>query len=251
MTANRLSDVNPDLLRDLVDANHILFNEGVVDAFGHVSARHDKRPGQFLLARNMPPAMVTAEDIVEYDLNGAPLGGDARRPYLERFIHGEIYRARPDVMAIVHSHSPHAVSFSTVRQRRFRPVCHMCGFLGGGIGVFDLRDIAGDGTDLLIRDARLGKALAESMGASSAILMRGHGSTVVAPTLRRAVYRAIYTEMNARILATALSLGEVEYLSAKEADAALAIEEQVERPWQLWKAAAASDKVSGRFTAGA
>jgi ribulose-5-phosphate 4-epimerase/fuculose-1-phosphate aldolase len=238
MTAPSLSNVSPDLLQDLVDANHILFNQGVVDAFGHVSVRHDTHPDHFLLARNMAPSTVEVGDIVEFDLGGTPLNGETRRVYLERFIHSEIYRARPDVMAVVHSHSPSVVPFSIVKSVRFRPACHMCGFLGHGADIFEIRDAGGPATDLLIRDRHLGKALANSLGSSNAVLMRGHGSTVVGPTLKQAVYRAVYSEVNAKLVSEALRLGPVEYLSPEEAHAALAIEKEIERPWRLWKAAA-------------
>jgi HCOMODA/2-hydroxy-3-carboxy-muconic semialdehyde decarboxylase len=223
---------------DLVVANHILSHQGVVDAFGHVSLRHPDHPDRFLLARNMAPGLVTADDILEFDLDGTPLNAAGRRVYLERFIHGEIFRARPDVMAVVHSHSASVVPFSIVKSAPLRPVCHMCGFLGTGAGHFEIRDCGGPATDLLIRDAALGRALAQSLGSANVVLMRGHGSTVVGPTLKQAVYRAVYTEVNARLLSEALRLGPVEYLSAEEADAALAIEKEVERPWQFWKAAA-------------
>jgi ribulose-5-phosphate 4-epimerase/fuculose-1-phosphate aldolase len=238
MTASALSSVDPALLQDLVDANHILFNQGVVDAFGHVSVRHDKHADHFLLARNMAPASVEAGDIIEFDLDGTALNGDTRRVYLERFIHGEIYRVRPDVMSIVHSHSPSVVPFSIVKSVRFRPACHMCGFLGHGAGIFEIRDAGGPATDLLIRDRHLGNALAESLGSANAVLMRGHGSTVVGPSLKQAVYRAVYTEVNAKLVADALRLGPVEYLTPEEANAALAIEKEIDRPWQFWKAAA-------------
>jgi ribulose-5-phosphate 4-epimerase/fuculose-1-phosphate aldolase len=238
-----------EALQELVEANHILFKEGVVDAFGHVSARHPERPDHFLLARNLAPGSVASEDLIEFDLEGEPARGDVRRPYLERFIHSEIYRTRPDVRAIVHSHSSTVVSFSLVRTFRFRPVCHMCGFLGEGAEHFDIRDLEGPATDLLIRNRRLGQALAQSLGSSNVVLMRGHGSTVVAPSLKQAVYRAVYTEVNARILADALRIGSVEYLSPEEASAAaLTIEAQIERPWQLWKAAAQSAR-SGNMKA--
>jgi ribulose-5-phosphate 4-epimerase/fuculose-1-phosphate aldolase len=226
------------LVQDLVDANHILFHQAVVDAFGHVSARHERHPDRFLLARNMAPATVGAEDIMEFDLDGAPLNADGRGIYLERFIHSEIYRARPDVRAIVHSHSPSVVPFGVVKGLRLRPICHMCGFLGEGPDIFEIREGSGPATDLLIRDRRRGRHLAERLGSANVVLMRGHGSTVVGPSLKHAVYRAVYTEVNARLLADALRLGPVEYLTAEEAEAALAIEGQIERPWHLWKSAA-------------
>jgi HCOMODA/2-hydroxy-3-carboxy-muconic semialdehyde decarboxylase len=231
--------VDPQLLEDLVDANHILFNEGVVDAFGHVSVRHDKRPDRFLLARNMAPALVRADDVQEFDLDSNVTTDDTRRVYLERFIHGEIYRARPDVAAVVHSHSPAVVPFSAVEGAKFRPIAHMCGFLGDGAARFEIRDFAGDATDLLVRSGALGAALAKTLGSGNVVLMRGHGSTVVGPTLKHAVYRAIYTEVNARLLTDALRLGAVEYLSAGEALATMKTNEgQLERPWALWKEAA-------------
>lgn len=225
------------LIADLVDANHILFHQGVVDAFGHVSVRLPSRQDHFLLARSMAPALVTAEDLIEFDLDGSPVKPNGQRIYLERFIHSEIYRARPDVMAVVHSHSPSVVPFTVVKNVPFRPVCHMCGFLGGGAHSFEIRDVAGAATDLLIRDGKLGRALAQSLGEANTVLMRGHGSTVVGPNLRQAVYRAVYTEVNARLLAEAMRLGPVEFLSDQEAKAAMVNEAEIERPWQLWKAA--------------
>src|SRR5690606_8475537 len=226
-----------------VDANHILFHENVLDAFGHVSVRHDKDPNRFLLARNLAPALVEKEDIMEFDLDGNPLHGDERRPYLERFIHGEIYRARPDVMAVVHSHSPSVIPFTVVKSSRLRPICHMCGFLGRGAPIFDIRDYFGDGTDLLIRNKEMGAALARDLGKENVVLMRGHGSTTVAPSLRLVVFRAIYTEVNARLQSTASAMGPVTYLTEAEAEATLEMHEsQLHRPWNLWKAAAQASR---------
>ncbi len=224
------------LIEDLVTANHILFDQGIVDAFGHVSVRHDQDPDRFLLARNMAPATVSPDDIVEFMLDGTPVNAAGRAVYLERFIHGEIYKARPDVQAIVHSHSPTVLPFSVSQRTRLRPVCHMSGFLGGGTPIFEIREAAGDGTDLLIRDQGLGAALAQKLGESSFVLMRGHGSTVVGPSLKHAVYRAVYAEVNARLQVEAVRLGEVTYLSDKEAETAQRnIETQIDRPWEMWK----------------
>src|SRR6266496_2510699 len=185
---------DPALVDRLVLANRILYHQGVLDGFGHVSARHDRSPGHFLLARNMAPALVRREDIVTFDLDGEALDGLGRRVYLERFIHGEIYRARPDVHAIVHSHSPSVIPFG-VTGKPLRPVFHMSGFLADGAALFEIRDVADD-TDMLIRDGPLGVALAKTLGQRSTVLMRGHGSTVVGTTLEQAVYRAIYAEVN-------------------------------------------------------
>ena len=232
-----LTTTEPQLIEDLVDANHILFHQGVVDAFGHVSVRHPHRADRFLLARNMAPGSVSARDVLEFDLDGNAIDAGGPRVYLERFIHGEIFRARPDINAVVHSHSPSLVPFTVVPSVPFRPVAHMCGFLGAGAGRFEIRDTAGAATDLLIRDGKLGRALAASLGSHSVVLMRGHGSTTVGASLKQVVYRAVYAEVNARLLADALRLGPVEYLTPEEAETARAtMDSEVERPWQFWKA---------------
>src|ERR1700686_3861808 len=181
---------DPRLVADLVTANHILFDQHVVDAFGHVSVRHDKRPNRFLLARSMAPALVTAADILEFDLDGNPLAANGRAVYLERFIHGEIFRARPDVGAIVHSHSHAVIPFGVVTSDALRAIFHMSGFIGTETPVFEIRSHAGEGSDLLIRNRALGAALAGRLGARPVVLMRGHGVTVAAPDLREAVFRA-------------------------------------------------------------
>jgi ribulose-5-phosphate 4-epimerase/fuculose-1-phosphate aldolase len=229
------------LVQDLVDANRILYHQGVVDAFGHVSVRHDTDPSRFLMSRSLAPALVTQADVLELDVaSGDAVMADAPRLYLERFIHSEIYKARPDVMAVVHNHSPAVLPFTVARGVLLRPMCHMCGFLAGtqreGPAVFEIRDHAGDASDLLIRDRALGAALATTLGQDRVVLMRGHGCTVVAPSLRVAVYRAVYTELNARLLQQALALGEVNTLTPAEAEATRVTNEaQVDRPWGLWK----------------
>jgi ribulose-5-phosphate 4-epimerase/fuculose-1-phosphate aldolase len=230
------------VIEDLVDANRILYDQQIVDAFGHVSARHPDAPGRFLLSRNVAPGLVTAADIVEHMVDsGDAVSADAPRLYLERYIHSEIYKARPDVMAVVHNHSPAVLPFGIAKGARLRPACHMCGFLGAGPPVFEIRDAAGDASDLLIRNRELGGALARTLADGVVVLMRGHGCTVVAPSVRLAVYRAVYTEVNARLLLQALPLGEVTYLSPQEADTACSvIEQQSDRPWHLWRQRAAA-----------
>jgi ribulose-5-phosphate 4-epimerase/fuculose-1-phosphate aldolase len=224
---------DPGLVDKLVLANRILYRQGVVDGFGHVSARHDRSPAHFLLARNMAPGLVRRDDILTFDLEGAALDAGDRRVYLERFIHAEIYRARPDVLAIVHSHSPTVIPFG-VTQQPLRPVFHMSGFLGAGTALFEIRDVAGD-TDMLVSDSRLGAALAKALGERSTVLMRGHGSTVVGASVEQAVYRAIYAEVNARMQIQAKQLGEVTYLNVHEAAKAAKINDtQLPRVWDLW-----------------
>ncbi|MBR0831136.1 class II aldolase/adducin family protein [Bradyrhizobium manausense] len=229
----------PALIEDLISANHILFDQGVVDAFGHVSVRHDMQPDRFFLARNMAPGNVTASDIIEFTLDGDPVDANGRKVYLERFIHSEIYREFPDVQAIVHSHSHSIVPLSVVKNIPLRAIFHMAGFIGECAPVFEIRDVAGPGTDLLISDNRLGRALAQCFHASDIVLMRGHGSTVVGQSLRQVVYRAVYAEINARYQIEATKLGEVTYLTAAEAKSCVAnVEAQSHRPWDLWKAQA-------------
>src|SRR5688572_30588432 len=172
---NRKRKPNAELVRDVVAANHILFIEGVVDGFGHVSARDDRNPGRFLLSRSIAPGTVTARDIMEHDLEGEPVDANGRKPYLERYIHSEIYRARPDVQAVVHSHSPSVVPYG-VTGTQLRPIFHMSGFLGLATPIFEIRDAGGPATDMLIRDRGLGAALAKSLGSATYALMRGHGS---------------------------------------------------------------------------
>jgi len=233
-TAPQPSPAPPaDLRRTLVLANRILYRQGVVDGFGHVSARDPAHAGRFLLSRSLAPGRVTRDDLMKFDLDGNALDGDARAPYLERFIHGEIYRARPDVAAVVHSHSPSVIPFGAVR-RPLRPLYHMSSFIGAASAIFEIRDVAGD-TDLLIRDRPLGAALARALGDSSVVLMRGHGSTVVGGSVEEAVFRAVYTEINARLQAQALTLGDPVFLSEGEAARATATNRSVlARAWDLW-----------------
>lgn len=222
-------------ITDLVWANRILVNESVLDGFGHVSVRDPDRADRFLIARSMAPALVTAADVLDCDLDGEVHDTSGRRTYMERFIHSEIYRARPDVLAVVHSHSPALIPFG-VTGARLRPICHMGSFLGSTTPVFEIRLAGGESTDMLVRNAALGRSLAQSLGAHSVALMRGHGGVAVGVSLPQAVFRAVYTEGNARMQAQAMALGPVEYLTPGEAEAATDTNNgQLDRPWQLWK----------------
>jgi HCOMODA/2-hydroxy-3-carboxy-muconic semialdehyde decarboxylase len=229
-----------ELIDDLVTANRILAAEGVLDGFGHVSARHDERPDRFLLARSMAPALVAAADIMEFDLDGNAVAAHGRTAYLERFIHSEIYKTRPEVQAVVHSHSPAVIPFGVVGVK-LRPIFHLGGFLGAGAPVFEIRDSGGPATDMLVRNPMLGAALAKTLGNAPVALMRGHGDVVVGRSIREAVFRAVYTEVNARLAGEALRLGggEVVFLNEEEAGAAaITNSAQIDRPWELWKAKA-------------
>ena len=244
--SNAASETLTTTIREVVDANHILFDQGVVDGFGHVSVRHPERPDRFLLARSMAPALVKEDDVLEFDLDGNPVVAGGPAVYLERFIHGEIYRKRPDVNSIVHSHSPSVVPFSVVPSIKLRPVCHMCGFLSEkGTPIFEIRDFAGPGSDLLITSGKLGAALADSLGEGPAVLMRGHGSTVVGATLRQTVFRAVYTEVGARLQMEAMKLGPVTYLTEGETvGTTKTISTQYDRSWFLWLKAARNSPMS-------
>ncbi len=219
---------------ELVLANHILADQGVVDGYGHVSVRNPDNPKHFFLARSMAPALVTADDIVEHDEDGNGVDANGRKLYLERSIHAELYRARPDVNAVVHSHSPSVIPFG-IGKVALRPVFHMSGFLGLGVPVFDIRDALGM-TDMLVSSPAAGKALAKAMGDRPVVLMRGHGDAVVGPDLHLTVYRAVYTEVNAHLQAQALALdASPKYLAPEEAAKAEAsINPTIGRAWDLW-----------------
>ena len=227
--------VDPKLLDDLVAANRILADQGVVDGYGHVSVRHPADPQRYLMSRSIAPELVTVADIMEYDLDSTAVDARGRTSYLERFIHGEIYRVRPDVLAIVHNHSPSVIPFG-VSTPPLRPLYHMSAFLGGGVPVFEIRKASSQPTDMLVRDPALGRALAQTLGARPVALMRGHGCVVVAASIPIVVFRSVYTEMNARLQAQAMALGPVTYLDDEEAKRAEAsVGGTIPRPWELWK----------------
>jgi HCOMODA/2-hydroxy-3-carboxy-muconic semialdehyde decarboxylase len=225
----------PLLVEDLVAANRILADQGVLDGFGHVSTRHDRDPSRFLMSRSLAPELVTAADLMEYDLDSEPVDPRGRTSYLERFIHGEIYRARPDVKAIVHSHSPSVIPYG-VTGVPLRPLYHMSAFLADGAPVWDIRAAAGD-TDMLVRTPALGRSLAQALGPGAVALMRGHGVVAVGDGLPQVVFRSVYTEVNARLQTQATTLGvPVTYLSPEEARRVnVTMTGTLNRPWELWK----------------
>ncbi len=225
-------------LEDLVAANRILAEHGVIDAYGHVSIRSPADPRRYFVARAIAPETVQLEDILEYDLDSTPLDARGRDSVSERFIHGEIYRTRPDVMAVVHNHSPSVVPFS-VTGVPMRALFHMAAFVGEGLPNFEIRKVQ-KGTDLLVRTPRLGKALATTLGSKPAALMRGHGSVVVGESLPRAVGRSVYLEMSARMQMQALLLSrgkKITYLDAAEVKASMPVQDY-KRAWPLWRAKA-------------
>jgi ribulose-5-phosphate 4-epimerase/fuculose-1-phosphate aldolase len=230
--------IDPALMQDLVVANRVLTDLNVIDGFGHVSMRHPTDPNRYLMGRSVAPALVTADDIMEYDLDSNPVDAKGRASFLERFIHGEIYKARPDVKAVVHTHSPGIIPFS-VSSTPLRPVFHLGAFLFPDVPVFEIRDSAGM-SNMLVSNTQLGKALASTLGDRSVALMRGHGSVVVAATIPMAVFRAHYSNVNAQLQSQALALGgSVSYLLGEESQKTLAVIDQIHgRAWDLWKRAA-------------
>lgn len=221
------------LVEDLVAANRILAQERIVDGYGHVSVRHNRAANRFLLSRSLAPALVTSDDIIEYDLESSPVNSRGRASYTERFIHGEIYKARPDVNAIVHCHTESLIPFAN-SSTALRPMFHMSSFVAEGIPVFEIRDLAGM-TNMLISDARLGRALATTLGNKPAALMRGHGAVIVGDSILIAVARSIYLDTNARVQAQAMALGgPIKYLDPEEARLWNS-SNSYDRAWDMWK----------------
>ena len=220
------------VIDELVVANHILANEGVVDGYGHVSVRNPANQNSYFLASAGAPALVSPADITEYDLDSKPITNSSATGYTERFIHGEIYKARPDVMAVVHCHCLDVIPFAATGVP-LRPMYHMGYFIGEGVPVFEIRQ-AGGATDMLISTPALGRALAQSLGRTSAALMRGHGASVVATSLHVVVAKSYYLNVNARLQLQAMQLSgqRVTYLSADEAKMAA---QSYERSWDFWK----------------
>jgi HCOMODA/2-hydroxy-3-carboxy-muconic semialdehyde decarboxylase len=238
--ADQIPGADSAVIEDIVTGSRILADFGVLDGFGHVSARHPANPQRFLMARSLAPALVTSEDIMEFDLDGNAIDPRGRALFLERFIHSEVYKARPDVMGVVHTHSPGVLPF-TVTKTPLRPIFHNPSFLGAGVPVWDIRKEFGD-TDMLVRNQAIGKSLAEALGSKPVLLMRGHGDVTVGPSVKMAVFRAYYTDVNAKLQSQAIALGgEVTYLTPEEAVKADTVNFVViDRIWGLWKARAAA-----------
>ncbi len=230
-----LPSVDPALLEDIAVGSRILADFGVLDGFGHVSARNPANPNHFLMSRSLAPALVTPADIMEFDLDGNPVDARGRKVFLERFIHAEIYRARPDVMSVVHTHSAGVIPFS-VSQVPLRAMYHNPAFLAGGVPVWDIRKDFGD-TNMLVSNAAIGKSLATALGDKPVVLMRGHGDVAVGPSVKAAVFRAYYTDVDAKLQAQAIALGgEPNYLTPEEGVKADQTNLMViDRIWNLWR----------------
>ena len=227
------------LIEDLVAANRILANENVVDAFGHVSARHPGNAGRYLMSRAKSPELVDSGDIMEFTLEGAPCNADGRKPYLERFIHGALYEARSDIQCVIHNHSRSVIPFG-ISGEKLRPVMHSCATIGHEVPVWDAQDTFGD-TDLLISDMPMGRDFARTVGGGTCALMRGHGCTAAGRSIREAVYTAVYLELNADLQWKAshfgklkfLSRGEIEKINSRLGQAKPG--EGYDRTWEYWR----------------
>jgi len=222
-------------LHDLAAASRILADQGVFDAAGHVSMRHPANAERFLMSRSLAPALVTADDIMEFTLDCEPCAARGRTAFIERYLHGEIYRARPDVMAVAHGHSPSVIPFGLV-STPMRATYHNAAFLAYGVPVFDIRAKFG-ATDIVINSCARGAALAEALADKAVALLRAHGFVAVGPSLQAAVFRAIFTEVSARVQLHAATLGgPIAALDAEEGRQADAINlATVARSWELWK----------------
>jgi ribulose-5-phosphate 4-epimerase/fuculose-1-phosphate aldolase len=222
------------MLEELVTANRILAREGVVDSFGHVSARHPDNPQRFLLSRARAPDCIEADDIMEFSLDGTAIDARGRAPYLERFIHGAIFEARPDIQAVVHNHSASVIPFG-VTGHKLRPLLHMCGNIGHEVPIWDSHDKFGD-TALLVENMDMGRDLAAAVGAGRTVLMRGHGATIAGPNVRHAVFVSVYLEVNAKLQMQAMAMGEIKFLTRGEVDKILERTGPytVNRAWENW-----------------
>ncbi len=229
--------VTAEFTADLAAASRILAERGVVDAFGHISHRHPDAPDRYLMSRAMAPALVTPDDIIEYSLDSEPCNANGRGSFLERFIHGEVYKARPDINSIAHSHSPSVIPFGLV-DTKMEAMFHNAAFLATGVPVFDISEDFG-ATDMLVSDCPKGVAFAESLGDKDVALMRAHGSVACGSTLQIAVFRAVYTEVNARVQHWTVALGGGRPMAALDDEegrlADVPNQGACLRAWDLWR----------------
>jgi len=232
------------IIDDLVVANRILANENILDGLGHVSARNPQRRDRFFLARDLAPGLVTAADLVEYDLDGNPVNAKAPQGYRERYIHAAIFKARPDVRSVVHSHMPSVLPFtdSTVT---LRPMYHMATFLVAGVPMFEIRKVQGQ-VGMLIDNNKVGTALAQALGNKTVALIRGHGAVIVGSSVPDAVSSAIFLDVNARVQAQTIALGggNISYLTQADLAPPTPNQQPVAEPgapgyyprsWAIWK----------------
>jgi HCOMODA/2-hydroxy-3-carboxy-muconic semialdehyde decarboxylase len=220
---------------DLVIANRILAHQGVVDAYGHVSMRHPTNPERFLLSRSRSPELVEERDIMEFTLDGKVVGDDRRPPYLERFIHGGIYEARPEVMSVVHSHAEETLSFG-LTDVPLRPVIHVSSAIGATVPVWDIAEKFGSETNLLVVNQDQGRDLAKRLGTGKVTLMRGHGFAAAGMTVQDVVRLAVYLPVNARVMAAAMRLSpNFKPLSPGEMEGRNSFNPKAPESWRAWE----------------
>ncbi len=223
-----------EALRNLVIGNRILAHQNVVDAYGHISARHPTNPEHFLLSRSRAPELVVADDIMEFTLDGTVVGDDPRPPYLERFIHGAIYESRPDVNAVVHSHAEETLPFG-ITAVALQPVIHVASVIGPTIPVWDIAERFGDATNLLVTSVDQGRDLAQCLGQNQVALMRGHGFAAVGATIMDVVRVSVYLPVNARVLTTAMRFGPFKPLASGEIANRVAFNPRLAAGWRAWE----------------
>lgn len=238
-----MADLN-QLRRDLAIANRILAHEGVVDAYGHVSIRHPDDKSRFFLSRSRSPELVSPEDLMEFGLDGEVVDkSDKRAPYAERFIHAAVYEGRPEIVSVVHNHSPKVVPFS-VTKTPLRPLIHVAGAMGATIPVWDIREKFGD-TNLLVANMEQGRDMTRTLGSNTVVLMRGHGCTVASETLKKAVITAVYVQVNATLQLEAMGLGEINFLTPGEVKKTGALLDMPLVETRVWDYLASKAKLGG------
>ncbi len=227
-----MSTARQTVFKELVIATKILLNEGILDTFGHISARDPDDPTRFFIAQKIAPSLITEEDIQRVNLDGET--EDNRPSYLERFIHSEIYKARPDVHCVLHSHSPAVLPYCFVDQP-LRPVTHMGAFLGDAVPVYEIRETYGDETDLFGNSPEVCREIAEALGQYPVVLMARHGVVNVGSSIRQVVFRAFYLEQNAAAQTEGLKIGNIKYLSPRrDQDGGSLVGAQIDRGWDHW-----------------
>jgi HCOMODA/2-hydroxy-3-carboxy-muconic semialdehyde decarboxylase len=231
VTSASAGPADPALIEDLVMANRMIVDKDVIKIRGHLSVRHNLDPNRFLMSRSMAPGLVTAADIMEFDLDGNAIDHQGREIFSERYIHSEIYRARPDVMSVIHTHAPALVLFAS-SPIRLRPLFGAASFMGNdGVPVFQ-NGVSGGG----VGNPPLGEKLAQTIGQGAVVFMRGHGTVVVGFSLQNVVGRLVHLDTNAKLVAQHLSMGqEPIYIVARE-DAA-SRDNDYAREWDSWKRA--------------
>ncbi len=220
--------------KNVVIANRILAHQGVVDAYGHVSIRHPLNPERFLLSRSRSPELVEERDIMEFTLDGKVVGDDRRPPYLERFIHGGLYEARPDVNAVVHSHAEETLAFG-ISEVPLKPVIHVASSMGPQVPVWDIAEKFGDNTNLLVVNQDQGRDLAKRLGAGRVSLMRGHGFAAAGATIQDVVRLSVYLPVNARVLSAAMRMGPFKALAPGEVEVRGHFNPKAPESWRAWE----------------